>query len=67
MSVKTWYHIKEIDNKFFIYKRDKPLLLPCKLMKRKKVSFDTREEAENYIKYVDKLVSSGEEYMEYIK
>ena len=64
MSVKTWYHIKEIDNKFFIYKGQKALLLPCKLMKRKKVCFDSKQEAEEYIKYVVKLVTSGQEYME---
>lgn len=64
MSLKTLYNIKEINEKFFIYKGQKALALPCKLIKRKKVCFDTRKEAEEYIKYVLKLIKSGEEYME---
>ena len=64
MNTKNWYHIKEIGEKFFIYKGQKALLLPCKLIKRKKVCFDTRKEAEEYIEYVLKLITSGQEYME---
>ena len=34
------------------------------MIKKKKVEFSTREEAEKYIEYVDKLIKSGEEYLE---
>ncbi len=58
------YTIREEKSKFVIYKKDKPLLLPCKLIKKKKVEFDTRLEAEKYIEDVIRLVQNGEEYLE---
>ena len=59
------YTIRQEDEfRFVIYKKDKPLLLPCKLIKLKKVEFDNRLEAEKYIKNVQKLCDSGKEYME---
>jgi len=59
------YNIRQEDeSRFVIYKKDKPLLLPCKLVKKKKVEFDTRLEAEKYIEDVMRLVRNGEEYLE---
>lgn len=59
------YNIRQEDTKFVIYKKDKPLLLPCKLIKLKKVEFDTRLEAEKYIENVEKLLcDGGKEYVE---
>ena len=59
------YTIRQEDEfRFVIYKKDKPLLLPCKLIKLKKVEFDSRVEAEKYIRDVKKLCDSGKEYME---
>lgn len=58
------YVIKYKDEKWTIYKNDKPLMLPCKLTKLKKVQFDTEEEACNYIRYVSKLISSDKNYLE---
>ncbi len=59
------YNIRQEDeSRFVIYKKDKPLLLPCKLVKKKKVEFDTRLEAEKYIEDVIRLVRNGEEYLE---
>ena len=59
------YNIRQEDEfRFVIYKKDKPLLLPCKLVKKKKVEFDTRLEAEKYIENVIRLVQNGEEYLE---
>lgn len=59
------YNIRQEDeSRFVIYKKDKPLLLPCKLVKKKKVEFDTRLEAEKYIENVIRLVQNGEEYLE---
>ena len=59
------YNIRQADeSRFVIYKKDKPLLLPCKLVKKKKVEFDTRLEAEKYIEDVIRLVRNGEEYLE---
>ena len=55
---------QEDESRFVIYKKDKPLLLPCKLVKKKKVEFDTRLEAEKYIENVIRLVQNGEEYLE---
>jgi|TARA_Y100000389_G_scaffold24722_1_gene21388 hypothetical protein len=59
------YTIRQEDKfRFVIYKNEKPLLLPCKLTKLKKVEFDNRLEAEKYISDVQKLCNSGKEYME---
>ena len=58
------YNIRQEGYKFVIYKNDKPLLLPCKLIKLKKVQFDTKLEAEKYIQDVERLFNSGEEYVE---
>jgi|TARA_B100001094_G_scaffold77332_1_gene73669 hypothetical protein len=59
------YTIRQEDEfRFVIYKKDKPLLLPCKLIKLKKVEFDNRLEAEKYIRDVQKLCNNGKEYME---
>ncbi len=58
------YTIREEKSKFVIYKKDKPLLLPCKLIKKKKVEFDSRLEAEKYIKDAIRLIQKGEEYLE---
>lgn len=55
---------QEDESRFVIYKKDKPLLLPCKLIKLKKVEFDNRLEAEKYIRDVQKLCNNGKEYME---
>lgn len=58
------YNIRQEGHKFVIYKKDKPLLLPCKLIKLKKVEFDTKLEAEKYIQDVERLFNSDEEYVE---
>jgi hypothetical protein len=59
------YRIKQEDkDRYVIYKGNRALYLPCKMIKKKKVEFSTREEAEKYIEYVDKLIKSGEEYLE---
>ncbi len=55
---------QEGEFRFVIYKKDKPLMLPCKLIKLKKVEFDSRLEAEKYIEDVKKLCNSGKEYVE---
>lgn len=49
---------------YVIYKGDKPLMLPCKLMKRQIVQFGTEIEAEKYIAHVLTLISTGKEYLE---
>ena len=42
------YNIRQEDqDKYVIYKGNNALYLPCKLTKKKKVAFSTREEAEN--------------------
>ena len=58
------YNIREDKGKYVVYKGNNALYLPCKMIKKKKVEFSTREEAEKYIEYVDKLIKSGEEYLE---
>jgi len=58
------YNIREDKGKYVVYKGNNALYLPCKLTKKKKVAFSTREEAEKYIEYVDKLIKSGAEYLE---
>lgn len=59
------YRIKQEDrDRYVIYKGSKALYLPCKMIKKKKVEFNTREEAEKYIEDVDKLIKNGEEYLE---
>jgi len=59
------YNIRQEDqDRYVVYKGSNPLYLPCKMIKKKKVEFNTREEAEKYIEDVDKLIKSGEEYLE---
>lgn len=59
------YNIRQEDtDRYVIYKGDNALYLPCKMIKKKRVEFSTREEAEKYIEDVDKLIKSGEEYLE---
>ena len=58
------YTIRKEDSKFVIYKNNKPLLLPCKLTKLKKVEFEKESEAIDYIRYVKKLFHNGKEYLE---
>ena len=59
------YNVRQDDqNRYVVYKGNNALYLPCKMIKKKKVEFSTREEAEKYIEDVDKLIKSGEEYLE---
>ena len=58
------YRIQQEDGKFVIYKSKKALHLPCKLMKKKRVEFDTQEEASKYIRDVVHLMKTGQEYVE---
>tara|TARA_B100000073_G_scaffold18789_1_gene14912 strand:- start:350 stop:535 length:186 start_codon:yes stop_codon:yes gene_type:complete len=58
------YNIREDKGKYVVYKGNNALYLPCKLIKKKRVEFDTREEAEHYIKDVKQLMVTGEEYLE---
>tara|TARA_B100000902_G_scaffold183449_1_gene176130 strand:- start:793 stop:981 length:189 start_codon:yes stop_codon:yes gene_type:complete len=59
------YNVRQEDqNRYVVYKGNNALYLPCKMIKKKKVEFSTREEAEKYIEDVDKLIKSGEEYLE---
>jgi len=59
------YNVRQEDqDRYVVYKGNNALYLPCKMTKKKKVEFSTREEAEKYIEYVDKLIKSGEEYLE---
>ena len=58
------YNIRQDKDKYVVYKGNNALYLPCKMIKKKKVEFSTREEAEKYIEDVDKLIKSGEEYLE---
>jgi hypothetical protein len=61
------YEIKKDQDKYVICKNGKPLLLPCKMIKKKKVVFDNIEEANKYIRDVKKLMQNGEEYLETYK
>jgi hypothetical protein len=59
------YNIRQEDtDRYVIYKGDNALYLPCKMIKKKRVEFNTIEEAEKYIEDVDKLMKNGEEYLE---
>jgi len=58
------YRIQKENDKFVIYKSDKALLLPCKMLKNKRVEFDNESDAMNYIRYISHLIKSGKEYME---
>ena len=59
------YNIRQEDqNRYVVYKGDNALYLPCKMIKKKKVEFSTRQEAEKYIDYVNQLIKNGEEYLE---
>jgi len=58
------YRIQQEDGKFVIYKSKHALQLPCKMMKKKRVEFDTKKEAQKYIEYVGRLIRNGEEYIE---
>ena len=58
------YKIKIDQDKYVIYKNEYALNLPCKLMKKKRVEFDTQKEAEQYIHDIVKLIKNGEEYIE---
>lgn len=58
------YEIRYREEKWTIYKKDNPLRLPCKMTKLKKVQFDTEKEALDYIRYVSKLITNGEDYLE---
>ena len=58
------YRIQQENGKFVIYKSKKALHLPCKLMKKKRVEFDTQEEASKYIRDVVHLMKTGQEYVE---
>tara|TARA_Y100000385_G_scaffold152602_1_gene158323 strand:- start:1806 stop:1994 length:189 start_codon:yes stop_codon:yes gene_type:complete len=61
------YEIKKEQDKYVICKNGKPLLLPCKMIKKKKVVFDNIEEAKKYIRNVKQLMQNGEEYLETYK
>ena len=61
------YEIKKDQDKYVICKNGKPLLLPCKMIKKKKVVFDNIEEANKYIRDVKRLMQNGEEYLETYK
>jgi hypothetical protein len=61
------YEIKKDKEKYVICKNGKPLLLPCKLIKKKQVVFDNIEEAQKYIKDAKQLIKRGEEYLEAYK
>ncbi len=58
------YNIKKDQDKYVICKNDKPLLLPCKLIKLKQVEFDTEEEAKAYIDDVNQLIKNNQDYVE---
>lgn len=58
------YDIKEDQGKYVIYKGYHALHLPCKMVKKKRVEFDTEEEARKYIEDVYKLIENGNEYIE---
>ena len=58
------YRIQQEDDKFVIYKSTQALHLPCKMMKKKRVEFDTQKEAQKYIEYVSLLIKNGEDYIE---
>ena len=58
------YKIKKDQEKYVICKNDRPLYLPCKLVKKKRVEFDTEHEAQKYIEDVARLMQNGEEYLE---
>ena len=58
------YRIQKENDKFVIYKSDKALLLPCKMLKKKRVEFDNESDAMNYIRYISHLIKSGKEYVE---
>ena len=58
------YQIKKDQDKYVIYKNKYALYLPCKLMKKKRVEFNTQKEAEQYIQDIAKLIKNGEEYIE---
>lgn len=58
------YKIKKDQEKYVIYKNEKTLYLPCKMMKKKRVEFDTKIEAEKYIKDIVILIQNGQEYIE---
>lgn len=61
------YEIKKEQDKYVICKNGKPLLLPCKMIKKKKVVFDNIDEAKKYIRNVKQLMQNGEEYLETYK
>lgn len=61
------YDIKKDKGKYVICKNGKPLLLPCKLVKKKEVIFDDIKEAQKYIKDVEELIKRGDEYLESYK
>jgi len=58
------YTIRKEDSKFVVYKNDKPLLLPCKLTKLKKVEFEKESEARDYVRYATELFNREKEYLE---
>lgn len=58
------YKIKKDQEKYVICKNDRPLYLPCKLVKKKRVEFDTQAEANKYIKDIQVLIKNGEDYIE---
>ena len=58
------YRIQKENDKYVIYKNQYALQLPCKLLKKKTVEFDTEQEACKYIKDVVRLIQKGEEYLE---
>ncbi len=58
------YRIQQEDGKFVIYKSKNALYLPCKMMKKKRVEFDTKQEAQKYIEDVARLIKNGQEYLE---
>lgn len=58
------YKIQQENGKFAIYKKDKALHLPCKLLKKKKIEFQTEKEAQKYISDVMQLIKKGESYIE---
>ena len=58
------YRIQKENDKYVVYKNQYALQLPCKLLKKKKVEFDTEQEASKYIKDVVRLMQKGEEYLE---
>lgn len=58
------YTIKQDESGWTVLKNDKPLVIPFKFQKYKKLSFKTQKDAQAYIDNVYHLIKNGEEYQE---